>query len=52
VHYVDTSTAFAGHEVCTQHPWVNGIDTQNPEYSFHPNQAGQAVLGLKVSQTI
>jgi lysophospholipase L1-like esterase len=52
VQYIDDSAAFAGHEVCTSHPWVNSIDQQNPRYSFHPNVFGQIALGKQVAQAL
>lgn len=39
VHVVDMSTAFEGHEVCTNDSWANSLTL--PAYdSFHPNAAG------------
>jgi hypothetical protein len=40
--FLDVRPAFAAHELCTQDPWLNGINPSNLVNSFHPNQAGQA----------
>jgi lysophospholipase L1-like esterase len=47
-HYIDTENAFAGHLVCDEDPWANGISIPT-EYSFHPNIAGQRRLFELVS---
>ncbi len=63
VTYVDTIRAdegngFAGHELCTDHPWFNGVIVRpkldrSPVtfvYSFHPNAEGQQTLANLVDQ--
>jgi lysophospholipase L1-like esterase len=52
VEYVDDSAVFAGHEVCTDRPWVNGVVEAHPEYSLHPNQAGQLALGRVLERAL
>jgi hypothetical protein len=32
---------FAGHELCSEDQYFTPLDTGNPEYSYHPNEAGQ-----------
>jgi hypothetical protein len=59
IHFVDPTTEFTGHEVCSSSPWINGLQAfvldgfslnlVSPG-SFHPNLAGQqeyAVLANK-----
>lgn len=41
--FVNTLRAFEGREVCTGEPLVNGT-SKHLEFSFHPNEEGQAVL--------
>ncbi|HET9143842.1 SGNH/GDSL hydrolase family protein [Actinophytocola sp.] len=38
--YEDARDNFAGHEVCTSSPWINGINLGNIVESYHPNAAG------------
>lgn len=43
--YVDTTPGFAGHEVCSDDPWFNGLILDGVEVSrlsFHPTGEGQA----------
>ena len=41
VHYVDVTSAFKGHGVCSNlSPWINGVWVPLT-YSFHPKAAGQ-----------
>lgn len=43
--YVDALDAFAGHAIgCAGAQWVNHLSLAHPEYSFHPNAAGQRRL--------
>ncbi len=49
VTYVDTIRAdegdgFAGHELCTTHPWLNGLILTHARYSLHPNKIGQQTI--------
>jgi hypothetical protein len=42
--YVDPNTAqspFAGHELCMDDGYYNGVDLANQGYSLHPNAKGQ-----------
>jgi hypothetical protein len=38
--YEDARDNYAGHEVCTSSPWINGINLGNIVESYHPNAAG------------
>lgn len=40
VTYEDVRDNFAGHEVCTGSPWINGIVWSNITESYHPNSTG------------
>jgi lysophospholipase L1-like esterase len=40
--YEDVRDNFAGHEVCTGSPWINGINFGNLVESYHPNANGHA----------
>jgi hypothetical protein len=51
VTYVDTESAFAGHELCTADSWVYGIDLRNGG-SLHPTARGQLALAARVSAAI
>lgn len=44
VHYVPVS--FAGHDICSSQPWVQGVNDPAP---FHPTAAGQAVIAKAVT---
>ena len=48
--YVDSATAFAGHEACTPEPWVAGVAVPEVALSFHPNAAGHVELARLVSR--
>lgn len=40
--FVDPTGAFRGHAVCTQRPFITGVDSAaQPDDAFHPNAAGQ-----------
>jgi hypothetical protein len=57
IMFVNPTTVFASHELCTSSPWFNGVMLNaDPVYiagSYHPNAAGQAayasVVATKVS---
>jgi uncharacterized delta-60 repeat protein len=47
VAYADIAAATDGHEICTDHPWINGLQTGDHQIagligseSFHPTQTG------------
>ena len=40
--FVDVRPAFAGHEICTAAPWINGVSQEIPSGSYHPNADGYA----------
>jgi GDSL-like lipase/acylhydrolase family protein len=47
VSYVDVSERFAGHELCSEHPWLYGLhlsasDETLIKGSYHPRKEGQA----------
>lgn len=49
LHYVSTLDAFAGGEACSSTPvYVHGLVPAHPAYSFHPTEAGQAVLAARI----
>jgi lysophospholipase L1-like esterase len=52
VESIDPTTAFAGHELCTQQPWINGIDLGDLSGSLHPNLDGQTALANLVTTQI
>lgn len=37
--FVDPRNAFAGHEICSDHEWLNGLSNPTSE-SYHPNRDG------------
>jgi hypothetical protein len=40
--FVDVRAQFAGHEICTDAPWINGVSQEIPTGSYHPNADGYA----------
>lgn len=58
IHYLDPTSAFTGHALCSAQPWFYGLKAlflypwgarvPNPA-SFHPNQAGQAAYAKLVN---
>jgi hypothetical protein len=46
-----TSVSFAGHELCTKDPWVQGR-TAGDEGVYHPNQKGQAAYARAVLKSL
>ncbi len=42
VNVLDERYAFAGHEICSASPYVDGIQISPPYQWFHPNQRGYA----------
>jgi hypothetical protein len=53
--YVDPNSgpeSFIGHSVCASTSWFNKVNPVHPEYSFHPNVAGQAALAVDVEAAI
>ncbi|MGI8579488.1 MAG: SGNH/GDSL hydrolase family protein [Solirubrobacteraceae bacterium] len=49
--YVDALDAFAGHAIgCAGAQWVSHLRLAHPEYSFHPNTAGQRRLAEVVER--
>ena len=57
IHFVDPTSAFSGHAVCSAQPWIYGLVGTLPvgklrvvsPASFHPNQTGQAEYAKLVS---
>ena len=47
VEYVDVTHAFAGHEMCTQDPWV--LDASDPG-ALHPNASGYIALAAAIDK--
>jgi hypothetical protein len=45
-------SALRAHELCTQDPWVNPLVPLHPEWSFHPNMAGQAALAALLEHAV
>jgi hypothetical protein len=52
VHFVGTGGAFKEHQVCNGDSYFNGIVPLHPEYSFHPNAAGQRLYASWVRDHI
>jgi lysophospholipase L1-like esterase len=53
LHYVPTFADFAGGEACSSTgEFVNGLNARHPEYSFHPNQAGQQMLASSLVDAV
>lgn len=56
VIFVDPTSAFGGHQLCTSNPWMNGVMLNaDPVYiagSYHPNAAGQAAYESAVAAKI
>ena len=40
LHLVNVIPDFAGHEVCSANPWINGIEYPRA-HTLHPNEIGQ-----------
>jgi lysophospholipase L1-like esterase len=40
--FVDVRPVFAGHEICTEAPWINDVSQDRPSDSYHPNADGYA----------
>lgn len=55
IQYVDEFTAFAGHELCTEEPWVydfRAVGGPWPPTSFHPQVPGQDAMAGRVWSAI
>ncbi|MCY3924466.1 MAG: GDSL-type esterase/lipase family protein [bacterium] len=57
VHFVDVVPGFVGHEICTDFPYVWGLepgdgDDAYSHRSFHPNVEGHRVMALEVADYI
>jgi GDSL-like Lipase/Acylhydrolase family/Subtilase family len=58
IHFVDPTTIFGGHSICSSDPWINGLigfykgpsgsRVVNPA-SFHPNKAGQQAYATLIN---
>ena len=46
--YVDMFRASAGHDICSEDPWVNGIVTNSRALAFHPFAAEQQAVADRV----
>lgn len=47
--YVDMHPVSRGHEICSDDPWVNGIDTdEDRALAFHPYAAGQRAVAEQI----
>ena len=54
LHYVDTSDAFSGGELCSGHKpvYMNGLIKAHLEYSFHPTRLGQERLAQRLEAAV
>lgn len=56
IHFVDPSSAFAGHELCRTTPWFNGVvpsvDPVMRSMSYHPNNNGQIAYATVVGTEV
>lgn len=53
IHFVDPSSAFAGHELCRSTPWFYNVipdafNTINRRGSYHPNASGQTAYATVI----
>lgn len=46
--FADVRSAFAGHEICDNKPWMHAVVWSNPGESYHPTANGQAKAYLPV----
>ncbi|MQS11662.1 SGNH/GDSL hydrolase family protein [Streptomyces kaniharaensis] len=46
--YVDTQTATAGHDACSDDRWIEGALPGSPAVPFHPNATGERVMANAV----
>jgi lysophospholipase L1-like esterase len=47
--FVDMRTAFAGHGICGEEPWLHALTNPTGD-SYHPNKAGQAAYAAALDQ--
>ena len=40
--FVDPTTQFTGHAICSSSAWLNGLNIFNTGESFHPNRPGHS----------
>lgn len=40
--FADVRSQFSGHQICDSDSWLNSVDWLDLEFSYHPNQSGQA----------
>ncbi|WP_435743828.1 SGNH/GDSL hydrolase family protein [Nocardioides sp. SYSU DS0663] len=58
VEFVDPTSAFEGHGIGSDEPWINDLDLGGPGFSvadpssFHPNAAGHAAIAELVQQQL
>ncbi|GAA3104292.1 SGNH/GDSL hydrolase family protein [Streptomyces echinatus] len=46
--FADVTGAFAGHEICSSHPWLHSVDVFSITESYHPTAPGQSLGYLPV----
>ncbi|MGW1595373.1 SGNH/GDSL hydrolase family protein [Streptomyces sp. NPDC002343] len=46
--FADVTAAFAGHEICSDRPWLRGVDILAITESYHPTAPGQSLGYLPV----
>jgi lysophospholipase L1-like esterase len=52
VRFVDVRPAFADHEICSAHEWVDYFVRHGVVGSFHPNAAGQAAYARVLARSL
>lgn len=50
--FVDMRPVWAGHMVCSDDAWANGVEVSDPSQSYHPNMEGQMAYQRAVFQAI
>jgi hypothetical protein len=52
IQYVNPTSTFAGHELCSSDPWFLPLSLTTRSQSYHPNPAGQQALADLVNQCL
>jgi hypothetical protein len=52
IQFVNPSSAFAGHELCSSSPWFLPLSLTSSASSYHPNPAGQTEYATLVNECL
>jgi hypothetical protein len=52
IHFVNPTSAFSGHELCSSSPWFQPVSVFNQAGSFHPTATGATAYATLINECL